>query len=128
MFWVNALAGVEWKHIIRKQLLWEQHTQNIVIAFQKLAIFGFNKKVTLDVCERVLGLRSAILARCRRLTQDILLRGLGVFSTTMKLTGRPDLQKQRHTHINDLVEPVYSYSEQQSQPSFIHVLHIQPSI
>lgn len=59
-----------------------------------------DKKVTLDEC--VLGLRSAILARCRRLTQDILLRGLGVFSTTMKLTGRPDLQKQRHTHTSEV--------------------------
>lgn len=34
---------------------------------------------------------SAILARCNRLTQEILLRGLGVLKTTVKLTGRPDL-------------------------------------
>lgn len=35
--------------------------------------------------------RSAILAKCNLLTQEILLRGLGVMKTTMKLMGRPDL-------------------------------------
>lgn len=39
-------------------------------------------------------LRSAILAKCRRLTQEILLRGLGVLKTTVKLTGRPDLEEK----------------------------------
>lgn len=37
-------------------------------------------------------LRSPILARCNLLTQEILLRGLGVMKTTMKLMGRPDLR------------------------------------
>lgn len=41
-------------------------------------------------------LRCVILAKCRRLTQEILLSGLGVLKTTMKLTGRPDLQENRH--------------------------------
>lgn len=36
--------------------------------------------------------RSAILAKCNLLTQEILLRGLGVMKTTMKLMGRPDLR------------------------------------
>lgn len=36
--------------------------------------------------------RSPILAKCNLLTQEILLRGLGVMKTTMKLMGRPDLQ------------------------------------
>lgn len=40
----------------------------------------------------------AILARCRRLTQEILLIGLGVLKTTVKLTGRPDLSRDVHTH------------------------------
>lgn len=35
--------------------------------------------------------RSPILAKCNLLTQEILLRGLGVIKTTMKLMGRPDL-------------------------------------
>ena len=47
-------------------------------------------------------LRSAILDKCSRLTQEILLRGLGVLKTIMKLTGRPDLQDNTegntHTH------------------------------
>lgn len=42
-----------------------------------------------------LDLLLAILARCRRLTQEILLRGLGVLKTTMKLTGRPDLRSNK---------------------------------
>lgn len=40
----------------------------------------------------------AILARCRRLTQEILLIGLGVLKTTVKLTGRPDLSRDVRTH------------------------------
>lgn len=36
--------------------------------------------------------RSPILAKCNLLTQEILLRGLGVMKTTMKLMGRPDLR------------------------------------
>lgn len=36
--------------------------------------------------------RSPILAKCNLLTQEILLKGLGVMKTTMKLMGRPDLQ------------------------------------
>ena len=36
--------------------------------------------------------RSPILAKCSLLTQEILLRGVGVMKTTMKLMGRPDLQ------------------------------------
>lgn len=35
--------------------------------------------------------RSPILAKCNLLTQEILLRGLGVMKTTIKLMGRPDL-------------------------------------
>lgn len=38
-----------------------------------------------------LNLLWAILARWRRFTQEILLKGLGVLKTTMMLTGRPDL-------------------------------------
>lgn len=38
--------------------------------------------------------RSPILAKCNRLTQEILLRGLGVMKTTMKLMGRPDLRRE----------------------------------
>lgn len=50
----------------------------------------------------------AILARCNRLTQEILLRGLGVLKTTVKLTGRPDLWentqetvRQKYTHLTN---------------------------
>lgn len=38
--------------------------------------------------------RSPILAKCNLLTQEILLRGLGVMKTTMKLMGRPDLLRE----------------------------------
>lgn len=38
--------------------------------------------------------RSPILAKCNLLTQEILLRGLGVMKTTMKLMGRPDLRRE----------------------------------
>lgn len=48
--------------------------------------------------ERWLYSRRAILAKCRRLTQEILLRGLGVLRTTMKLTGRPDLGMGEHKY------------------------------
>lgn len=33
------------------------------------------------------------------MTQEILLRGLGVLKTTMKLTGRPDLEGNAHTQV-----------------------------
>lgn len=71
------------------------------------------------VCLGVLCLRCAILAKCRRLTQEILLRGLGVLRTTMKLTGRPDLDENTHknsqiiTHIkcidNEFVNKYYCW-------------------
>ena len=38
--------------------------------------------------------RSPILAKCNLLTQEILLSGLGVMKTTMKLMGRPDLWRE----------------------------------
>lgn len=38
--------------------------------------------------------RSPILAKCRRFTQEILLRGFGVMKTTMTLMGRPDLCRE----------------------------------
>lgn len=34
------------------------------------------------------------MAKCNLLTQEILLRGLGVMKTTMKLMGRPDLRQE----------------------------------
>lgn len=42
--------------------------------------------------------RSPILAKCNLLTQEILLRGLGVMKTTMKLMGRPDLRRDSKEH------------------------------
>lgn len=79
-----------------------QHSETL--AFQILGnILLGGKDPSLFLHDCVLCLRRAILAKCRRLTQEILLRGLGVFSTTMKLTGRPDLQSRqrqadRQTH------------------------------
>lgn len=43
--------------------------------------------------------RSPILAKCRRFTQEILLRGFGVMKTTMTLMGRPDLWRESITSL-----------------------------
>lgn len=60
----------------------------------------------------------AIFARWRRLTQEILLRGLGVLNTTMKLTGWPDLQQ---THAGRSGKKILKQKKSQHTNGFIQI-------
>lgn len=79
---------------------WRKRTTYLrLVRFRSLEKCCLNENIpSFFLHDCALCLRCATLAKCRRLTQEILLRGLGVFSTTIKLTGRPDLQsRQRQT-------------------------------
>ncbi len=73
-------AFIHTRKLIHENNKWKIHVNNVLLMFE------------------IPHLLRAILARCRRLTQEILLIGLGVLKTTVKLTGRPDLSRDIRTH------------------------------